>query len=80
MVAGPAAARRRGDRQLRAWHRHVKLTVAMELSTALHHSAQRVEVPREGEVLEENDALLGQTTTLPGEAAGAAEHRDACAS
>ena len=32
----------------RAWHRHERMTVAMELATALHHSAQRVEVPREG--------------------------------
>ena len=36
-----AAARRR-DRRLRAWHRHERMTVAMELATALHHSAQRV--------------------------------------
>ena len=42
------AAKRRRDRRLRAWHRHVRTTVAMELATALHHSAQRVEVPREG--------------------------------
>ena len=31
-----AAARRRG-RRLQAWHRHVKMAVAMELATALHH-------------------------------------------
>ena len=31
------AAKRRWDRRLRAWHRHVKLAVAMELATALHH-------------------------------------------
>ena len=46
-----AAARRR-ERRLRAWHRHERLTVAMELATALHHSAQRprpvVEEPKEG--------------------------------
>ena len=45
------AAKRRRDRWLRAWHRHKRLTVAMELATALHNSAQRpktvVEVPRE---------------------------------
>ena len=39
-VGGVGSARRRRDRQLRAWHRHVKMTVAMELATALHHSAQ----------------------------------------
>ena len=33
---------------------HVRTTVAMELATALHHSAQRVEVPREGEVHEKH--------------------------
>ena len=36
------AAARRWGRRLRAWHRHVRTTVAMELETALHHSAQRV--------------------------------------
>ena len=48
---GSGAARRRRERRLRAWHRHVRTTVAMELATALHHSAQRprpvVEEPRE---------------------------------
>ena len=37
---GSGAAKRRRDRRLRGWHRHVKITVAMELATALHHSAQ----------------------------------------
>ena len=32
--AGSGAAKRRRDRRLRAWHRHVKMTVAMELATA----------------------------------------------
>ena len=41
------AAKRRRDRWFRSWHRHVRTTVAMELATALHHSAQRVEEPRE---------------------------------
>ena len=62
-----AAARRRG-RRLRAWHRHVKM-VAMELATALHHSVQRVEVPREGEVREQH---FGLHTTSPGDAASTA--------
>ena len=43
------AAKRRRDRQLRAFRRHELLTVRMELAAALHHSAQRVEVPREVE-------------------------------
>ena len=60
-----AAARRRG-RRLRAWHRHVRTTVAMELATALHHSTQRVEVPREGEVRETHDDLRAQNRPLPG--------------
>ena len=38
--AGRGAAKRRRDRRLRAWHRHVKMTVAVEVATALHHSAQ----------------------------------------
>ena len=37
--AGSSSAKRRRDRQLPAWHRHVKLTV-VELATALHHGAQ----------------------------------------
>ena len=60
-----AAARRRG-RPLRAWHRHVRTTVAMELATALHHSAQRVEVPRKGEVREQHYGLRAQERRLPG--------------
>ena len=60
-----AAARRRG-RRLRAWHRHVRTTVAMELATALHHSAQRVEGPGEGEVHEKHDGLRAQMRHLPG--------------
>ena len=68
-------ARRRRDRRLWAWHRHVKLTVAMELATALHHSAQPagpvVEGPSEGGA---RDVRRSTETggTSPGEAAGAA--------
>ena len=50
------AAQRRRERQLRAFHRHEQLTVRMALATALHHSAQRVEVPRE---VEEHEAYVG---------------------
>ena len=63
-----AAARRR-ERQLRAWHRHERLTVAMELATALHHSAKRprpvVEVPREGEEVESHSVPRHRETPPP---------------
>ena len=35
------AARRRRERRLRAWHRHVQTAAATEQATALHHCAQR---------------------------------------
>ena len=61
---------RRRERQLRAWHRHVKMMVAMELATALHHSAQRqvpvVDEAGEGEVHEQYDAPRGPMPPLPG--------------
>ena len=41
VVGGASSARRRRERRLRAWHRHIRRTVAMELAVALHHSAQR---------------------------------------
>ena len=66
MSAGHGAAWRRRERQLRAWHRHERMTVAMELATALHHSAQRVEAPREGVEGETNDALRRPKPPLPG--------------
>ena len=37
---GATSARRRRNRQLRAFHRHEVLSVKMALATALHHSAQ----------------------------------------
>ena len=52
MSAEHGAARRRRGRQVRAWHRHERLTVAMELATALHHSAQRVGGKRPGVLLD----------------------------
>ena len=58
-----AAARRRGH-PLRAWHRHVRTTVAMELATALHHSVHRVEVPREGVEHEKHVGLRAQKPPL----------------
>ena len=60
------AAKRRRDRRLRAWHRHVRTTVAMELATALHHSTQRVEAPREGVEHEKHVGLRAQKPPLPG--------------
>ena len=59
--ASSGAAKRRRDRRLRAWHRHVKMTVAMVLAMALHQSAQPAEPvvkgPREEEVHETNNAV-----------------------
>ena len=60
------ATKRRRGRRLRAWHRHVRTTVAMELATALHHSAQRVEAPREGVEHEKHVGLRAQKPPLPG--------------
>ena len=67
---GASSARRRRDRQLRAWHRHVRTTVAMELATALHHSAQgpkkrAVEEPWEEELPVKHNATSGQNATPP---------------
>ena len=66
MSDSAGAAKRRRVRLLRAWHRHVHTTVAMELATALHHSAQRVEVPREGEIHEKHVVPRAQKRPLPG--------------
>ena len=73
---GATSERRRRDRQLRAWHLHVRTTVAMELATALHHSAQRpksrvVEGPSEEEVHEKYAALRRQKRHPPGTRSGA---------
>ena len=67
---GASSARRRRDRQLRAWHRHVRTTVAVELATALHHSAQGlkkrvVEEPREVELPVKHNATSGPIATPP---------------
>ena len=56
------AAKRRQDRQLRAFRRHELLTVRMELAAALHHSAQRVEAPRE---VEEHETNVGPRAQMP---------------
>ena len=52
-VCDGGSSRRRRDRQLRAWHQHVKMTNAAELAAALHSAQPAVLVvvgPREGEV------------------------------
>ena len=46
------AATRWRERQLRAWHRHERLTVVMELATALQHSVQRPKTVVEVEEVE----------------------------
>ena len=66
MSDSAGAAKRLRDRRLQAWHRHVRATVAMELATALHHSAQRVEGPSEGEVHAKHDGPRAQKRPLPG--------------
>ena len=42
-LAGSGAAKRRGERRLRQWHRHERLIVQMALCEALHHAAPQVE-------------------------------------
>ena len=79
MSAGDGAAWRRRDRQLRAWHRHVRTAVAMELATALHQSAQRpksrvVEGPSEGEVRETYDARERMHLSRGARGAGSGNH------
>ena len=69
-MAERGATVRRRERRFRAWHRHERLTVAMELTTALHHSAQRpgkkvVEEPEEEEVHVPHDAPRGLKTPPP---------------
>ena len=67
-------ARRRRHLQLRAWHRHVRTTVTMELATALHHSAQPAGLvvvgSSEGEVRETYDAPQRLKAPLPGKRPG----------
>ena len=65
-VSGVGSARRRRERRLRAFHRHEAMSVRLALASALHHSAQRVEVPREEVVQVAHEALRGQKTPPPG--------------
>ena len=76
---GSGAARRRRERRLRAFHRHEAMSVRLALATALHHSAQRVEVPREVEEHETNVGLRAQMPPPLGCAAGCSERAGAAA-
>ena len=60
------SARRRRERQLRSFLRHEELSVKMVLARALHHSAQRVEVPREVEEQVLHAGPRAQKTPPPG--------------
>ena len=55
--AGTSSARRRRERRLRSWLRHERMTVAMELAAATHHSS-----PKGGWPDTTHDALRGQKT------------------
>ena len=74
-IDGVGSAWRPSNRQLRAWHRHVKMTVAMELATALHHSAQPaglvVEEPEEEVEHKTHFGLRAPTHSTSVDAAGA---------
>ena len=59
--AGTSSARRRRERRLRSWLRHERMTVAMELAAATHHSS-----PKGGWPGATHDALRGQTTASSG--------------
>ena len=80
MADRAGAAKRRRERRLRSWLRHERMTVAAELSAALHHSrdggqvkydglrAQKTDSAADGEevVHDAHDALRGQKTPPPG--------------
>ena len=55
--AGTSSARRRRERRLRSWLKHERMTVAMELAAATHHSS-----PKGGWPDTTHDALRGQKT------------------
>ena len=84
--SGVGSAWRRRERRLRSWLRHKRMTVAAELSAALHRSrdgggeqvkcdgllAQKTDSAADGEevVHDAHDALRGQTTPPPRDATG----------
>ena len=59
------AAKRRRERRLRSWWRHERMTVAMELAVATHHSS-----PKGGWPGATHDALRGQTKASSGRRPG----------
>ena len=59
--AGTSFARRRRERRLRSWWRHERMTVAMELAVATHHSS-----PKGGWPGATHGAPRGQTTESSG--------------
>ena len=61
MAERDGAPWRRKQRQLWAWHRHERMTVRMELATALHHNAHR---PKTGKVVEEPE--VEEYNPIPG--------------
>ena len=58
-VARTGAARRRRERRLRSWLRHERLTVAAELSAALHHSRDGEQVSHVGLRAQKTDSSWG---------------------
>ena len=68
------SARRRRLRRLRQWQRHERMTVAMAVAEAVHHSAPRRQntatAIREEVVHGAHAALRGQKTPPPGERPG----------
>ena len=63
------SARRRRERRLRSFLRHEELSVKMALARALHHSAQRVEEPREGGGGRDVRRATAREASTPGDAA-----------
>ena len=58
-VARTGAAKRRRERRLRSWLRHERMTVAAELSAALHHSRDGEQVSRVGLRAQKTDSSWG---------------------
>ena len=69
-VEHAGAAKRRRERRLRQWHRHERMTVAMAVAEATHHSAPRRQKTataiREVEEQATHDGLRAQTAPPPG--------------
>ena len=69
-VEHAGAAKRRRERRLRQWHRHERMTVAMAVAEATHHSAPRRQKTataiREVEEQATHGGLRAQTAPPPG--------------